>query len=152
MKLKKTADKSDILVQKVPVFEADAAQGLSGNQAALRAQSGLCNTPVDSVSKTTKQIILSNVFTYFNMIFCAIALVLIFEGCFKDLSFMAVVVANTAIGIVQELNAKKTLDKLSLMSEPTAIVIRDGVEKRVNIEELVKDDIIILLYFKAIVS
>ncbi len=118
--------------------------GLSTAEANERAEKGLANVSTKDSGKSVKQIILGNIFTYFNMIFCAIALVLIFEGCFKDLSFMAVVVANTAIGIVQELNAKKTLDKLSLMSEPTAIVIRDGVEKRVNIEELVKDDIIIL--------
>ena len=144
MKLKKTADKSDILVQNVPVFEADAAQGLSGNQAALRAQSGLCNTPVDSVSKTTKQIILSNVFTYFNMIFCLFAVGIIVSGAsLQNLTFMGVIIINTLIGIVQELRSKKALDKLSIVSAPKAKVIREGREETIPTSDTVRDDIVV---------
>ena len=65
-------------------------------------------------------------------------------GSFKDLTFMLIVVANTAIGIAQEIRSKQTLDKLKLMKMPKCHVIRDGREKEVAVEDLVLDDVIVL--------
>lgn len=124
-------------------YSPDIEIGLTAKQVEDRVEQGLANTAVKSASKTVKQIVLGNIFTYFNMIFFAIAIILIAVGCYKDLSFMVVVVANTAIGIIQEINAKRTLDKLTLLSAPTAMTVRDGVKEEIPVEDLVLDDIVI---------
>ncbi len=118
--------------------------GLSSEEAALRMQQGRNNKPVESASKTVKQIIFSNVFTYFNLIFFVIAIALICVGEFKHLTFLGAVIVNTIIGIVQECNSKRTLDKLSLINAPCATVLRDSAAVRVPVEGLVIDDVIIL--------
>ena len=73
---------------------------------------GLDNTRVDPSTRTVKEIIKSNVFTYFNLIFAVLAGLLISVGSFKDLFFMLIVLANTGIGIFQEIRSKNTLDRL----------------------------------------
>ena len=131
-------------------FQTDPAAGLNRNEVRQRFEKGQVNIPVESPSKTVKQIIYSNIFTYFNMIFIIIAAaIIIFVGImdgYKQLTFMIVIIANTVIGIVQEIRSKKTLDKLSLINEPTAEVIREGSVGKISINKLVKDDIVI---FKA---
>ena len=124
--------------------KADNLTGLSSSEVQLRFDAGKYNKPVDPPSKSVKQIIISNVFTYFNLIFFIIAAALIVFGKFSDLNFMIVIIVNTVIGIVQEIKSKKTLDKLSLLTAPTAEVLRDGVTSRIPINELVLDDIVIL--------
>lgn len=94
--------------------------------------------------RTVKEIVKDNVFTYFNLIFTVLAVLLIVVGSFKDLSFMLIVLANTAIGIAQEIKSKNTLDKLKLLKMPKAHVIRDGKETTVAVEELVLSDCVIL--------
>ncbi len=118
-------------------------RGLTAEQVAGRTEAGLSNAAVEKTTKSTSKIILSNTFTYFNMIFFALAAVLLFEQSYNNLSFLAVVFVNTVIGIVQELRAKKTLEKLSLISAPLTKVIRDGREESVTSESLVLDDIVI---------
>ena len=139
--------------QKKPQYplSADAARyfpdpdmGLSSSQVEKRTADGYVNATVDTTSKSTSKIILSNIFTYFNIIFFVLALVLIIAGTsISNLTFLAVVIVNTAIGIIQELRAKKTLEKLSLISAPVTKVIRDGHEDSINSDELVLDDIVI---------
>lgn len=118
--------------------------GLTAREAEDRKMQGLSNEQVDSSTSTVEQIIKGNVFTYFNLIFTVLAVLLISVGNFKELTFMLIVFANTAIGIAQEIRSKQTLDKLKLMKMPKAHVYRDGVETAVPIEELVLDDVIIL--------
>jgi cation-transporting ATPase E len=108
-----------------------------------RIEQGEVNTPVDPPSKSEKEIICSNVFTYFNLIFFIIAVLLILVGSFRDLTFLPVIIANTLIGIVQELRSKKVLDNLSLLNAPKNTVIRDGQKRVVPAEELVLDDIVV---------
>ena len=91
-----------------------------------------------------KQIIKSNVFTYFNLVFVVLAGLLIFVGSFKELTFMILVVANTFIGIFQEIRSKRTLDKLKLMKMPRARAIRNGEEVQVQVADLVIDDVVVL--------
>lgn len=117
--------------------------GLSGQEVEARVQKGQINTPVEAPSKTVKEIILTNVFTYFNFIFAAIAGLLILVGAFRELTFLPVIILNTLIGIIQELRSKKVLDKLSVLNAPKACVIRDGQEKTIAAEELVLDDVVI---------
>ncbi len=118
--------------------------GLSAREVDERIRQGLDNEQVSSSTRTVKQIVQENVFTYFNLIFTVLGVLLVIAGSFKDLTFMIIVLANTAIGIAQEIRSKQTLDKLKLMKMPKCHVIRDGREKEVAVEDLVLDDIIIL--------
>ena len=99
---------------------------------------------MESASKSKKEIICSNIFTYFNLIFFIIAVLLIVVGSFRDLTFLPVIIANTAIGIFQELRSKKVLDELTILNAPKNTVLRDGREETVPAEELVLDDILLL--------
>lgn len=117
-------------------------KGLSDAQVEERAAKGLNNKASDCTGKTIKQIIISNVFTYFNLIFLILVILLCIAGSFRNLTFLPVIIGNTLIGIFQEIRAKKTLEKMSILNAPHAIVIRNGVERQILSEELVKDDII----------
>jgi cation-transporting ATPase E len=124
-------------------YAPDSQIGLSEQQVLNRLARGDVNTAVDSPSKSTKEIICSNIFTYFNLIFFLIAVLLISVGSFRDLTFLPIVIANTLIGIVQELRSKKVLDDLSILNAPKNVVIRDGKETTIPAEEIVLDDIIV---------
>lgn len=121
---------------------ADERHGLSEQQVRERMELGYVNLPVDPPSKTVGQIILSNVFTYFNIVFFILAAFIIAVGSWNNLMFMGVVIVNTFTGIVQELRSKRTLDKLSLLNAPKGTVIRDGVRKEMDTSALVRDDIV----------
>ena len=120
------------------------AMGLSSARARELTAAGKVNVQIDRTAKTTKDIIKENVLTYFNLIFLIISILLIAAGAFTSLTFLPVVIANMLIGIFQELHAKKVLDNLSILHEPTSICIRDGVEEKVPIEKLVLGDVILL--------
>lgn len=117
--------------------------GLTREQVEERMAAGLYNEAVQSPSKTVGQIIRGNVLTYFNLIFFVLALALAIVGSFKNMFFMVVVVINALIGIVQELRAKKTLDKLVLMNEPKALAVRMGEIVELPAEQTVMDDVVI---------
>lgn len=118
--------------------------GLSHSQVEERMARGLDNVQVDSSTRTIEQIVKDNIFTYFNLIFTVLALLLVLVGSFKDLTFMLIVLANTGIGIFQEIKSKNTLDKLKLMKMPKAHALRDGRDEEVPLEKLVLDDVVIL--------
>ena len=118
--------------------------GLKDSEVQQRIASGLTNKLNMGTDKTTMEIVLSNVCTYFNLIFLIISILLIMVGSFRNLTFLPVIIGNTLIGIVQELRAKKTLDTMKFLSAPHSDVIRDGELQNILSEELVKDDIILL--------
>lgn len=89
---------------------------------------GAVNESVDSSTRTYGEIVKSNVFTYFNLIFVILALLLLIVGSFKDMTFLGVIFFNTVIGIAQEFRSKKALDSLKIISDPKATVIRGGVQ------------------------
>ena len=122
--------------------QTETIRGLTAQQVAERKEKGLWNKKAESATKTTKEIVKSNVFTYFNLIFLVIALLLIGVGAFRDLTFLPIIVANTLIGIVQEIRSKKVLDDLSILNSPKTRVIREGSKKEIPAEELVMDDIV----------
>jgi len=124
-------------------YTPDPDMGLTAAQVEERTEQGYNNHMVDKASKSIAKIICSNVFTYYNLIFFILAFVLILEKSYHHLTFLIVVFVNTVIGIFQEIKAKKTLEKLTLVSAPLAKVIRDGREECVNSDELVLDDIVI---------
>lgn len=118
--------------------------GLTSDEVRERVEKGLTNHADISTQKTVGQIIKSNLLTYFNLIFFILTVLLCIVGSFRNLTFLPVIIGNTVIGIFQELRAKKTLDKMSMLNAPHSIVVRDGEQKQIQSEELVKDDIIIL--------
>lgn len=151
--LRKKFRKSEVVPEefRLPEFttplerkEADAHQGLSKAEVDDRVARDAVNHAVGSASKSQKEIICSNIFTYFNLLFFIIAVMLIAVGSFRDLTFLPVIIANTAIGIFQELRSKKVLDDLTILNAPKNTVVRDGQEQVIAAEELVLDDIIIL--------
>lgn len=133
------------LEKRIPTtrYRPDHQTGLTAQQVQEHRMHGWTNQPVDPPSKTTKEIIQENVFTYFNLIFLVLAVLLCLVGSFRDLTFLPVIVLNTLIGIIQETRAKKVLDNLTMLNAPRAMVIRDGKKSQINAEDLVVDDIVI---------
>ncbi len=142
--MKKTKDSQETKILRKPVarIETTADTGLTQAQVKERMEKGWSNAPVDSPSKTTKEIIISNVFTYFNLIFLVIAVLLLLVGAFRDLTFLPVIICNTLIGIIQEIRSKKVLDKLSVLNAPKATVVREGKLQTIPAEKAVLDDVV----------
>ncbi len=140
-----TEEKKD---RRIPTtrYDPEYKKGLTSQQVQEHRLHGWVNRSVEPPSKTTKEIIHENVFTYFNLIFVILAILLILVGSFRDLTFLPVIIANTLIGIVQEIRAKQVLDKLTMLNAPHATVVRDGKKSVIEAEDLVIDDIVI---FKA---
>lgn len=143
MKKKKITNENE---KRHPVirYEADIAKGLSSEQIQQYRDSGWVNEPVEPQSKTVREIIRSNLLTYFNMVFAILALLLMIAGSYRNLTFLVIVLANLLIGIIQEIRAKRVLDKLTVLEEPKVRVVRDGMKNEIPAEELVLDDIVIL--------
>lgn len=127
-------------------YNPEYKKGLTSQQVQEHRLHGWTNKAVEPPSKTTKEIVHENVFTYFNLIFVVLAVLLCLVGSFRDLTFLPVIIANTLIGIIQEIRAKQVLDKLTMLNAPRASVVRDGKRTVINGEDLVVDDIVI---FKA---
>ena len=122
-------------------LDPSAENGLSQAQAKERQDAGLSNVSSVSGGRSAAEIIKDNLFTFFNLIFAVLAVLLIIAGSYKSLTFLPVVIANIVIGTVQELRAKKTLDQLSLLNEPKARAVRGGEVIDLPAEQLVLDDI-----------
>ncbi|WP_302496987.1 cation-translocating P-type ATPase [uncultured Flavonifractor sp.] len=125
----------------VPRVSADPNLGLTMTQVRERQQNGWANDPVESPTKTVGQIVRANVFTFFNFIFVVLAALLIFVGSVEDLLFLLIAMANTGIGILQQLRSKQTIDKLNLLAAPRANVVREGQLGSVPAAHLVRDDV-----------
>ena len=141
MKTKKTQLKS---VKKSNRFNPKPDVGLTSEQVNNRVANNLVNVSNVKNKKTIKSILFKNIFTFFNMICFVVAFALIFVGAYSDLTFLVIVVCNTTIGIIQEIKAKKTLDKLSLTNSNFTKVIRDGEEQEIYKTEVVLDDVLCL--------
>lgn len=128
----------------VPVVQADPAVGLTQAQVQERMEAHADNCKVESATKSVSDIVKENLFTYFNLIFTILGVLLALVGAWRDMLFLGVIIANTAIGIIQEIHSKKVLDNLSILNAPKTKVIRDGKEQNLMSEKLVRDDIVIL--------
>lgn len=130
----------------IPVvrYQTDAEHGLSEEQIAERKEHKLINDTKIKTSNSYLSIICKNIFTFFNCIWLLIAIALICVKAWGDLLFLFVVIANTAISIIQEIKAKKIVEKLSLVTAPKVKVIRTGLLQEVKGDDLLLDDIIIL--------
>ncbi len=116
--------------------------GLTAAEVNARIEAGKINIADDSSDRTTGKIIRDNLLTYFNLIFLVITVLLCIAGAFRDLTFLPIIIGNILIGIVQELRAKKTLDKMKILNAGHAVVIRGGKRQKVTAEELVIDDLV----------
>ena len=134
-------------------IKADPNVGLTIEQVDDRTKKGFVNKVSNSSTKTYGAIFFGNIFTFFNLLCFAIAIALIVSGAhFTQLLFMATILINLTIGIVQEIKAKKTIEKLSLLTAPTVTVLRDSKEYVISTEEVVLDDIIVLGTGKQVVA
>ena len=117
--------------------------GLSSSEVKLRIKDGKVNYDTTAPSKSVKQILAENTFTLFNFINLILGVAIVLVGSYKNLLFLGVVVCNTLISTIQEIRAKKTVDKLSVISSSKARVIRDGNKKEIHINNIVLDDLVI---------
>lgn len=146
-----------VVVKRVKRVKTDYQSGLSSDQVEERVLKGQTNATPNTNSKTIKSIICENVFTFFNIlcfvVFVALAIVNIkYKQSWSNVLFMLIIVVNIVIGIVQEVRAKKTIEKLSLLTAPTVKVVRDGESQTIAMEEVVIDDIVVLSTGKQIVA
>lgn len=118
--------------------------GLTNQEATMQTELGNVNVLPGHSGKSVKTIVTENICTYFNAIFALITVLLIIAGSYKSLTFLPVIIANTIIGIVQQLRAKKVLDELSLLAITEYTVVRDGDDRRLPMEQLVLGDVLIL--------
>jgi len=116
--------------------------GLSAHEVEARVAAGKVNLTDDRSSRSVGQILRTNTFTLFNLIL-AVALVLVLvTGRWQDAAFGFVMIINLAIGVFTEVRAKRTLDRLSILSAPHALVVRDGAEQKIAIGDVVLDDVV----------
>ena len=138
--------KKDVLpVIDVQRFHADVNEGLSKTQVEERVAQGLVNKSGKKYSKTYRSIFFGNICTFFNLL-CLVATIalLLARAPFAQFTFVFIFLFNIVMGIVQEIRAKRKIDKLSILSSPTAVVIRGGKKVDIPVEELVVDDILLL--------
>jgi cation-transporting ATPase E len=121
------------------------ADGLSAAQVEQRRAAGLVNVAGDRPSRTFGQIVRANVFTRFNALLGAMFVVILIVGPLQDASFGFILIFNAGIGIVQELRAKRVLDKISVVTAPSARVVRDGETAVRPATDVVADDVIELI-------
>ncbi len=141
----------------IPVICPDPRQGLNDREVEERRAGGYDNCEIAPPTKTVKEIILSNTFTYFNIVFFILAICVIAVGSWYNLTFLGVVFANTFVGIAQELKSKRTLDKMSLITAPKGVAVRNRRTCTLPTSELVRDDIVLFsagsqIYADAVVA
>ncbi|AND72918.1 MULTISPECIES: cation-translocating P-type ATPase [Enterococcus] len=137
-------EKDQTSVKNITRYAPDYRKGLTDEQVAERVHAQATNETIDPSFKTNKQIVLQNIFTYFNLIFIVLAVLLCLVSSYKNLTFLPVILANTGIAIYQEIRSKKILDNLSVLNAAKVTVVRNGVANKIDMEELVLDDVILL--------
>lgn len=118
--------------------------GLTNEQVQQRIEEGKINVNENPNTRSYKQIVRENVLTFFNFLNLALMIMVLLVGSYKNSMFMGIIVINTVIGIIQEVRAKKTLDKLAILTESKAVVLREGKKWSISTEKLVLDDILFL--------
>lgn len=125
------------------VITAPVDQGLSDEEVQQRINEGFSNRITTKQGRTEGEIILRNCLTFFNLVFIALAIVLLLSGSsIKNMTFMVIVIINTIIGCVQEIRAKRAVDKLTLVAAQTVTALRNGQKVSVRSDLLVRDDIV----------
>jgi cation-transporting P-type ATPase E len=149
-KKRKKHQKEEIEI--VRYYDIPILEGLSQEVVDQRIAMGLVNKTADGRGKTIPGIILKNMFTFFNLLFLSITIVLIINRSYTNLYYLTTVIPNLIIGIVQEIKAKKQIDRLSLLSSPTTTVIRGGEKIEIYNDQVVLDDVVFFSTGKQISS
>ncbi len=123
-------------------FKATQEQGLTEEQVRQRISEGLVNDDQALPTKSIKRIFYDNIVTLFNVLNLLLGIAVFCVGSYKNMLFLGVMFFNTVIGIVQEIRAKRTIDKLSIVSATKVTVVRDGAKQKVAVNDIVLDDII----------
>ena len=118
--------------------------GLTAREVMERRENGESGIVQQSITKTKTQIFSKNIFTLFNLLNFTIAVMLFVVGAYSNMVFIAIIVMNIGIGIAQELKAKKLVDELSILNRPHIAVVREGEKFQVELDEIVKDDVMVL--------
>lgn len=142
MKNRHLEKEEELLRKPIERVSVSYEEGLNDILVQERIEKGWNNRAVESPEKTNKQIVKENVFTYFNLIFLVLSILLIIAGSYRNLTFLPIIIANTLIGIIQEIRAKNVLSKMNMLHTPCVNVIRSGQRRRISSEELVIDDIV----------
>ena len=137
------AKEEELLREPIERVSVPYMEGLNDIQVQERIEKGWINHVVESPEKTNKQIVKDNIFTYFNLIFFVFSILLIIAGSYRSLTFLPIIIANTLIGIIQEIRAKNVLSKMNMLHTPYANVVRNGQRIKIPTEELVIDDIVV---------
>lgn len=131
--------------ENVKRFHAEAAEGLDDSQVAERMAQGLYNKTAKKYSKTYRSIFVGNICTFFNLLCLLAALALIIaKAPISQFSFVLIFTCNIVFSIFQEIRAKRKIDKLTILSSPTALVIRNGKKTEIPVTGIVVDDILLL--------
>ena len=125
-------------------FMTEDYKGLSGSEVSQRVEAGKVNTTTNSISRTKKEIFRAHLCTFFNFLNVFLGALVLMTGQIKNLTFMFTIIANSVIGIIQELKVKSLVDKLSVITASKATVIRDGTKKQIPLDEIVVDDVMVL--------
>ena len=142
-KKEKETQEEEVVRGEIQRVVPDYRVGLNPEQIRIRGENGWTNDEVAPPGLTTKEIVHNNIFTYFNLIFLILAILLCLVGSFRNLTFLPVIICNTLIGIIQEIRSKKVLDRLTMLNAPHAEVIRGGVSLNLEADQLVVDDIVV---------
>ena len=129
--------------QQLPRLTPDVNEGLNSAEVANRVANKQVNRVKKVVGKSYLQIFISNIFTFFNGIGLFIFLLMILVESPANMLGIVIVLANTAIGVFQEIRSKRAVEKLSIVSEPTAEVVRDGERQTIATRDIVLDDILV---------
>ena len=118
--------------------------GLTNEEVQERIAQGQVNNNENPNTRTYKQIILENTLTFFNFLNLVLLVLVLLVGSYKNSMFVGIIFINTVIGIIQEIRAKKTIDKLAILTESKTVVLREGKKWKISTEKLVVDDLIFL--------
>lgn len=118
--------------------------GLTDEQVNERIEQGKVNADENPNTRTYKQIVRENTLTFFNFLNLVLLILVLMVGSYKNAFFVGIIIINTLIGIAQEIRAKKTIDKLAILTAKKSIVIREGKKWTVPTEDLVLDDLVCL--------
>lgn len=143
MKNRRHEKEEELLRKPIERVSVSYKEGLNDILVQERIEKGWTNHAVESPEKTNKQIVKDNIFTYFNLIFFVLSILLIIAGSYRNLTFLPIIIANTLIGIVQEIRAKNVLSKMNMLHTPYVNVIRNRQRTKIPSEDLVIDDIVV---------
>ena len=129
--------------KQVQRIQADTQVGLTADQVGQRVSQKQTNKIKKVVGKSYLQIFTSNIFTFFNLLGFIIFILMAICKSISNMFFIVVILANTILGIFQEIRSKIAVEKLSIVSEPTAEVIRDGKQQTIATKDIVLDDVIL---------